>query len=243
MAVLLTRPEPDNATSADALRARGFAVLRAPMLHVQALAFRVPDEMSHDGVIVTSANALRVISAHPLRERLAGLPLFAVGQRTADAAKAAGFDKVLSAGGDVASLRKLIVGTANRTASLLYLAGAELSADLAADLAADEIAVTTVTIYRVVTTDEIPADVAAAFADHAIEAVLHYSRRSAAAFVATLRRAGLEIAGLGVLQLCISEAVARVLREAGAASIAVADRPEEAAMFDALERALQSRRL
>ena len=48
------------------------------------------------------------------------------------------------------------------------------------------------------------------------------------------------IAGLAVLQMCISEAVARVLREAGATRLVVAERPQEAAVIDALQRSLPS---
>jgi uroporphyrinogen-III synthase len=70
--------------------------------------------------------------------------------------------------------------------------------------------------------------------------VLHYSPRSAAAFVAAIRGAGLEIAALALPQVCISEAVARVLRESGAPRLVVAEKPQETAMLDALERTLRA---
>ena len=40
MAVLVTRPHPDDETTAAALRDRGFEVLRAPMLRFEAVPFR-----------------------------------------------------------------------------------------------------------------------------------------------------------------------------------------------------------
>lgn len=241
MAVLVTRPEPDNAATVALLRARGFEPLAAPVLHFQALPFRVPNELRARGVIVTSANALRAIAEHALKARLVDLPLFAVGERTAEAARAHRFAQVTSAEGSVASLRKLIGAKArkNAKAPLLYLAGADLSADLAKDLAADGLAVTTLTVYRMMATDRFPPAVVEAFAAHAIEAVLHYSRRSAQAFVHTIRDAGVEIAGLAVLQACLSEPVAQAMREAGAARVVVAERPEEVALLDRLERALR----
>jgi uroporphyrinogen-III synthase len=244
VAILVTRPEPDNATTAAALGARGFAVLRAPLLQFQPLPFRLQSDLQYRGVIVTSTNALRAIASHPLQRDLLELPLFAVGERTAETARANGFSNVVAADGDVAALRKLIVATARKNASapLLYLAGAELASDLATDLASAKIAVTTLTVYRMAGIDDMPVDVSTAFANHAIEAVLHYSTRTAQAFVVGVRRAGLEIAGLGVLQLCMSDSVARVLRDAGAARVISADSAQEDAMFEALERALRPRK-
>ena len=243
MAVLITRPEPDNAATADALRQRGFDVLSAPLLHFQALPFRLDDSARYAGAIVTSANAIRAIKDHPLRDRLKDAPVYAVGARTAEAARASGFANVLSADGDLTALRKLVVDTAAqgaRKTPLFYLAGTDVSGDIAAELAKSKIAVTTLTVYRMTASDQLPDDVTAAFAAHKVEAVLHYSSRSAESFVVATRRAGLEVVGLGVLQLCISDDVARILREAGAMRVVSAEKPQEAAMIDALERTLRS---
>ena len=59
MAVLVTRPHPDDEHTASVLRARGFDVLRAPMLRFEPTALRDDDEARYDAVLVTSANALR----------------------------------------------------------------------------------------------------------------------------------------------------------------------------------------
>ena len=61
MAVLVTRPYPDNEATGSALRTRGFAVLLAPMLRFEPLSFRDDPEAEYGAVIVTSANALRAI--------------------------------------------------------------------------------------------------------------------------------------------------------------------------------------
>lgn len=241
MSVLVTRPEPDNATTADALRQRGYDVLLAPILQFEALPIRHDDDVKYGGVIVTSSNALRAVRSHPLSGQLIELPLFAVGNRTADAARNIGFANVLSADGDVTALRKLVTDTIprrQRRTPLLYLSGSDIAADIVSGLANDGITATPLTVYRMIPVNDLPDQVRTAFAGDAIEAVLHYSPRSAAAFVAAIRGAALEIAGLAVLQICISEAVARVLREAGATRLVVAENPREAAMLDALQRSL-----
>ncbi len=244
MTILVTRPEPDNAATADALRQRGFDVQLAPILQYEALPIRHDDSINYSGLIVTSSNALRAIRSHPLSGQLIALPIYAVGKRTADAAKKIGFANVLSADGDVTALRKLIVDAIpkrGRKTPLLYLSGSDISGDIASGLASDGITVTTLTVYRMVPVADLDDSVRAAFAAQTIEAILHYSPRSAAAFVAAIRGAGLEIAALALPQVCISEAVARVLREAGATRVVVAEKPQETAVIDALERA-QNRR-
>src|SRR6202035_5438101 len=64
MAVLVTRPHPDDETTAAGLRARGFEVLLAPMLRFEPVAFHDDEAARYGAVIVTSANALRGIAPH-----------------------------------------------------------------------------------------------------------------------------------------------------------------------------------
>ena len=78
MAVLVTRPHPDDEVTAEALRARGFEVLRAPMLRFDRCRSGRCGA-AYGAVIVTSANALRAIAPYIVDSRLLKLPLFAVG--------------------------------------------------------------------------------------------------------------------------------------------------------------------
>ena len=78
-----------------------------------------------------------------------------------------------------------------------------------------------------------------AFAANDVEAVLHYSQRSARAFLEAARADGVEISALAVPQCCISANVAAILREAGACRCWSAASPDENALFGALERALR----
>ena len=86
----------------------------------------------------------------------------------------------------------------------------------------------------------LPRETSDAFAANTIEAVLHYSRRSARAFLEAARAAGVEISALSIPQCCISDGVASVVRDAGASQVVVAAAPDENAMFGALDRALRS---
>ena len=242
MAVLVTRPSPDNEATADALRAKGFDVLLAPMLRFEPVPFQDEGDARHGAVIVTSANALRAVEADPATARLLPLPLFAVGERTAQAARNAGFRDVIVAAGDVAALRDLIVAGARgkalkKAGTLLYLAGADLAGDLAGELRERGFNVVTRTTYRMIPVQSLPRQVCDAFAASRIEAVLHYSRRSARAFLEAVRAGGVEISALALPQCCISEAVASILRDGGATQLLVARAPDENGLFEALDRA------
>jgi uroporphyrinogen-III synthase len=85
----------------------------------------------------------------------------------------------------------------------------------------------------------LPRETRDAFAANRLEAVLHYSRRSARAFLEAARAAGVEISALAIPQCCISDGVASVIRDAGATQVMVAATPDENALFGALDRALR----
>jgi uroporphyrinogen-III synthase len=245
MAVLVTRPQPDDAVTAAALRAKGFETLQAPMLRFEPVAFFDDLDAQYGAVIVTSANALRGIEPHLAGSRLLKLPLFAVGDRTAVAARNAGFGNVIAADGDAASLRDCVLASVRakelkKASTLLYLAGADLARDLAGELGERGFNVVTHTTYRMIPVSSLPREVCDAFAASRIEAVLHYSRRSARAFLEATQAGGVEISALAIPQCCISEAVALIVRDAGAAQVMVARSPDENALFEALDRALRS---
>jgi uroporphyrinogen-III synthase len=248
MAVLVTRPHPDDEATAAALRAKGFEVILAPMLRFEPVAFHDDEDARYGAVVVTSANALRGIAPHlqgsRQGSRLLKLPLFAVGEHTASAAHRAGFDNVIPASGDAASLRDSVLASVKakelkKTSPLLYLAGADLARDLAGELGERGFTVVTHTTYRMIPVSSLPREACDAFAASGIEAVLHYSRRSARAFLDAARAGGVEISALAIPQCCISAAVASVVRDAGAAQVMAAASSNENALFEVLDRALR----
>jgi uroporphyrinogen-III synthase len=246
MAVLVTRPYPDNEATAARLRARGLEVLLAPLLRFEPIAFHDDPDARYDAVIVTSPNALRALAPQFAETRLLHLPLFAVGEQTAAAARAMGLGKVVSADGDALALQDRLIESVRtkqlkKTSRLLYLAGADLSRDLAGELDRRGFRVETRTTYRMVALPTLPREACEAFATGGLIAVLHYSRRSAATFLEAVRTEGIEISALAVAQCCMSGNIGAVLREAGAMQVMAAATPDENALFEVLDRALRSR--
>jgi uroporphyrinogen-III synthase len=242
MAVLVTRPHPDSETTAAALRARGYEVMRAPMLRFEPVACSGLDA-DYGAVVVSSVNALRAVEGQ-LASDLLKRPLFAVGEATANAARKTGFGKISAAKNDAGGLRDLVMAGVKKrqfrkSDALLYLAGADLARDLAGDLGADGLNVVTVTTYRMAALAHLPREVCEAFAANTIQAVLHYSQRSARAFLDASRAEGVEISALAVPHCCLSQNIAAILHEAGAQVFSAAS-ADEKALFAALERALRS---
>jgi uroporphyrinogen-III synthase len=230
--LLVTRPEPDGERTAQNLRARGHNVLLAPLMRMEAIDFALADD-AYSAVVMTSANAARAIAAHSTRARLTALPAFTVGRHTADAARAAGFGDVTSADGDKADLSRLLgARLPDNSRLLLYLAGENRSGELG--LAG--VTVRTVVAYRTAAAERFPPDLAAALAQGEIDGVLHFSRRSAQAYIDCANRAGLLDRARAPLHFCLSRQVGEPLSAAGAAGIRIAPRPEEAALIELVGR-------
>ncbi len=239
MAVLVTRPSPDNERTAQALRARGYDVLLAPVLRAERLAVSLDECDTISGTIVTSTNALRAMADHPMLHNLRSKPLFAVGERTATEANALQFGDVRVAAGHASALIELIGRQQSEDIkALLYLAGEEVSRDIALDLAAKGMTVITRKAYRMVRATAWPEQIAQALRQRSIDAILHYSRRSAQIFVELVHGQGLGPSALAAPQCCLSQGVADVLCDAGFSAVFVADLPTEQSLLEALDRAL-----
>jgi uroporphyrinogen-III synthase len=228
MRILLTRPEPDGLRSAARLRALGHDVILAPLMRGETLKADFGGPFA--AVLMTSANAARAILEHPRLAELRALPVCTVGDYSAEVARAAGFAEVVSAQGALDDLVRLVAARfAN--ARLLYLAGEDRAGDLAAELAGHRIKVETAVVYRAVAATTLPPEVAQALGANQLDAVLHYSRRSAATLLQLAAAAGAVNTLLGLAHYCLSDAVAVPLREAGARRIAVAPHPGESSLF------------
>jgi uroporphyrinogen-III synthase len=229
--LLVTRPQPDAERTAEALRRRGHSVVTAPLLRIEPLVDAPIADRQWAAILVTSANAAAAIAMHEGKTALLDIPVFAVGDRSAAAMRTAAFAEVVSAGGAIADLTRLVAERLKPNATLLYLAGEERAGDLAGDLHAHGFTVHTAIVYRAVAAATLPKDATDALAA-GLDGVLHLSPRSAEAYVSGAHAAGVLSQALAPTQFCLSDQIAAALRRAGAATIAVAPRPNEAALIE-----------
>lgn len=222
-ALLLTRPAADSARLAALALARigPRQVVISPMMAVVPLP--LPPLPRVAAVVLTSAHAVAALADWPARP-----PAFCVGERTADAARQAGFPLVATAP-DAVRLLPLI--RAARPGPLLHARGRHAAVDLAAALAEDGIAVAEAVVYDQPRQPLTPA--ARALLAGAVPVLLPlFSARTARLLAEDLP----EGATAPLWIAAISEAVAAAAEPLSPRRIEVADRPELAAMLDALDR-------
>jgi uroporphyrinogen-III synthase len=123
--IAVLRPEPGNRVTATAIEAAGRRVIRMPLFEARPVAWAVPDSADYDALIVTSANAMR--HGGPGLVRLLELPVHAVGQVTAEAARRVGFEVAQTGTAGAAALLAQAETAGVRRA--LHLAGRDRSID------------------------------------------------------------------------------------------------------------------
>ncbi len=226
----MTRPEPDASDTAARLEALGIEPVVAPMLAYEPLVADLPDPSGIAALAITSANALRALDVDTAIGAYRHLPVYAVGDRTADLADALGFAMVTSAGGAIGDLVELLAH-ARIAGPIFYPAGREHTVDLGRSLQDLGKTVVTVPVYAMNPVARLDEPVVAQLRGGDIVAGLFYSRRTAEAFVAATDGVldGPTHKRLGVL--CMSEAVAAPLVDAHFVRVGLAERPDEDAMM------------
>ena len=222
--VWITRAQPGAARTAARLTALGYEPIVAPLLTIRPLPdalTQAPDFATVAALAFTSPNGVAAFAA--LTPEFRALPVFAVGDATAEAARAAGFHNARSAAGDVHDLARLIA--ASPIQGLILAPGArEPAGDLPALLPDHN--VQRLPVYTAEETDATPP------AD--FDAVLVHSPRAARALAATLTS---QVAAQRIA-VCISAAAAAPLAALGFAEIRTADAPDEASMLTALGKSV-----
>jgi uroporphyrinogen-III synthase len=216
MRVLVTRPESDAQDEVEELAARGHEGIVSPLLVIEQVKDVALDLDGAQALIVTSRNALRALSKHPALDAARALPLFAVGEATARAAREVGFAEVIEGPGNGAGLAELIVEKAEPSAgALVHLAGETLAFDLKSALQARGFSVTAPVLYRAVPATELTAAALRSIKDGKLDGVILMSPRTAKTFLALLERYGAVMQGKRVVCYCISDSVAEMLTPLG----------------------------
>jgi len=212
--VLILRPQPGADETAARARAIGLEPIVAPLFAIRALAWPPPDPAGFDAILLTSANAARLggDGMTPFKT----LPCYAVGERTAEAARAAGFADVRAGPSDGAAL----VATARKEGAeaLLHLGGRDhVALDGAHHIA----------VYAADPAGALPPD-----AERAV--VLLHSARAAERFAALAgdRRGAFRIAAIS--------AEAAAAAGTGWRTVAIAEAPRDQALLELAAKLCQT---
>ena len=112
------RPEPGLRVTLETAAASGLQAIGCPLFEVEPVAWSPPDSQDFDALLVGSSNVFR----HGGRglDRLAGLPVYAVGEATADSAREKGFRVARTGRG---GLQAILDDLGPRDMTFLRLAG------------------------------------------------------------------------------------------------------------------------
>jgi uroporphyrinogen-III synthase len=244
---LVTRPEEDAAPLAAALAERGVEVTVEPLLSIRWIADAPIDLAGVQALLFTSANGARGFAALAATREIPGwreLPVFAVGDASAAAAREAGFSRVESAGGDVAALARLVVDRLDpKAGALFHAAGSAVAGDLGGLLGAAGFTVRREMLYEAKPAEQLSPTTVTALADRGFDLVLFFSPRTAATFVTLTRAAGEGVVNgcAAAAAVCLSPAVAAAAGELPWREVQTAARPEMMALLDLIDRELAVR--
>lgn len=230
--VLITRPVADAEDLARDINDLGFGVLIEPMMGIVPTNYEIPDLVASAGLIFTSANAVRVFGC-PAAHR--DLPVFAVGQHTAQEARQLGYTKIFSADGDANDLAALIKKKADlQGQTLWHIRGEHVTAPLEEILKKDKIQVEPLIVYTAKTEDNFTPKCLSALKRGDVKTVTFFSKRTAENFIRIAEKERILANLSGIKALCISPAVLDCVRNASWEEAYSAERPDRAAMLDLL---------
>jgi uroporphyrinogen-III synthase len=229
MRILVTRPLEDGKEIAARLKERGHQALLAPLLEPH---FQDGPELALadiQAILLTSANGVRALAR---RTRRRDLPIFAVGPQTAEEARRGGFRMVRNADGDAEALAEATTRWATKADVLLHVCGEDAPGTLADDLSARGFQVRRCALYAIQPAQRLPPEAETALRARSLDGALFFSPRSARIFGALAD--GLPAENL--IAFCISPATAAALSPSAFAQIAVAEKPNQNALLDLLDR-------
>jgi uroporphyrinogen-III synthase len=229
----VTRPRPEAENLAAALAARGIGALIEPLITIHYAEVPTPDQTGVQALLCTSANGVRALA------RLSGerrLPLFAVGEASAAAARAAGFACVAGAGGDVHDLARLVGERLSPDGGrLLHVSGHDVAGDLAGLLQMQGFAVERTVLYEARPATTLTAATIAALAAREIDYALFFSPRTAAIFKRLATEAGLTARLSAVTAISISPAADAALAALPFHGRCLAARPDQPSLLAVLD--------
>ncbi|KTF69625.1 uroporphyrinogen-III synthase [Sphingomonas sp. HT-1] len=210
--IAVLRPEPGNRITAAAIEGRGRRAIRLPLFATRPIAWGVPDAAAFDALILTSANAVRW--AGEGLAALQRLPVYAVGEATASAARRAGLEVAAVGQAGAAALATAAEAAGVRRA--LHLTGRERTLEAGGIVAA---------VVPVYASETLPVSPEAVAALSGSVALIQSARAGVRLAEIAPDRAGIALAA-------ISAAAAAAAGE-GWAAVAIAPVPETEALIEA----------
>ena len=131
MNIIFTRPLIESEDLMMNFFSSGYKVIHMPTLSITSANMNPIDTKHYDGLIFTSANAVRFLK---LKNNEKNIKCFCVGNLTERSLRLKGFNNTIAASGTVNALKNIIINSENSIKNLVYLCGDVVSYELDKEL-------------------------------------------------------------------------------------------------------------
>ena len=232
--ILITRPRESAKDFSDELRSLGLNPFSESILEIMPKDFQVPEVKKYQALILTSAHAARIFPVFP--EAL-DLPVYTVGEQTAEAARAQGYQRVMASEGSGLDLAELLSQSIqDKSIPLLYLRGEDIALSLDDLLKPLGISIESLIVYKAQAVGEFSPKLLKLIDDQQIQAVTFFSKRTALTFMKLAQESGRQDRLKAIKALCLSDAVLECVRSCEWAQTCVADTPDRGGMTALIAR-------
>jgi uroporphyrinogen-III synthase len=211
MHILFTRPLEDCHEMILKFQSLGHEISHLPLINIEGLKYETPNYSEFNGVIFTSANAIKFLDIKNIDKKL---KCFCVGSVTEKKARSVGFQNVFAADGNVDNLKELILQNFNSSeGKLLYISGEVITSNLDQDLISNGYTINRVINYRANPIEKYDKDFIEKLKIKMPEIVYVYSQNSAINFLKIIKNYQLETLWMNTNLVCIGEKTSSILNE------------------------------
>lgn len=227
MRLLLTRPQEDSEKLAQQLRKHGIDSIISPVLEIKYLDQSLKQVTSTDAIFISSRHAIAQAD-----ETIKHVPLYTVGESTANFARQQGFSDVRMAGG---TLAEAAAGLKNNTdiQSLLYLRGRDISESLIALL--PHITVNERITYQASAVNSMKPEAFTALKEKNVQGVIFYSARTARIFAQMATESEIKSLLVPLFAFCLSEQIRGSLTKDLWRDVIVAEQPDSDSLIKCIK--------
>ncbi len=234
MRVLITRAAPEAETTAARLARMGHEPIVSPALVIEP----VPFSLEADGVqalLFTSAAGVRALGKRDL-------PAIAVGEGTAEAARAIGYQDVRSANGAAVDLIEMAKGLDPAAGAMVHVSGEDIATNVVEAISDAGFKAARVIVYRARPAPSLSAQAINLLTrDSLTAAVMLHSARGAESFCRLAEANGLRAQAARMVALCLGGRSAEVAAAFDFKRILVAAAPRETALLTLVDEAAADR--
>jgi uroporphyrinogen-III synthase len=211
MHILLTRQLEDCSEMIVKFKSLGHQVSHLPLLSVEEIVHEKINFVNFNGVIFTSANAVKFINHDEINKTI---KCFCVGEATEKKARSFGFQNTIASEGNVSNLKELILQNHDPlNGQLLYVSGEIITVDLDQQLTNEGYSIKRIINYKVNHNQNFKDEFVNKLKQNIPDMVYVYSQNSGSSFLNFIKIHQLESLWMDTNLMCIGEKTSSILNE------------------------------